>query len=109
MPVVRPDPAGFRLARRRLRYYKPDAKKPSGKSAAGTDASMAAWTNEFYETLQPYADEGVYVNLLGEDEDKRIPEAYGPNYERLAKLKSEWDPDAALRSASPVAPRAASS
>ena len=73
------------------------------------DASMIAWTKEFYEMLNPHTDEGVYVNLLGEDENDRIPEAYGRNYERLAELKAKWDPDAVFRSAPPVAPRVASS
>lgn len=35
---------------------------------------------------------GVYVNYLGSEGEDRIRAAYGANYERLAALKSEYDP-----------------
>jgi FAD/FMN-containing dehydrogenase len=42
--------------------------------------------------MGPYATGGVYVNLLGTDEQERVPAAYGPNFERLAAIKARWDP-----------------
>ena len=36
---------------------------------------------------------GAYVNDLGQDDEHRIRIAYGPNYERLARLKRKYDPD----------------
>lgn len=36
--------------------------------------------------------DGVYVNLIADDETEPIPSAYGPNYERLVELKQLWDP-----------------
>ncbi len=36
-----------------------------------------AWARGFYEALQPFAAEGVYVNFLSEEGDERIVEAYG--------------------------------
>jgi len=45
------------------------------------------------------------VNLLGEDEEARVPAAYGPNYERLTKLKATWDPDNLFRANHNVPPR----
>ncbi len=49
------------------------------------------WTREFFEAMQPDLERAVYVNNLGED-DERVRAAYGPNYERLAAIKKKWDP-----------------
>jgi FAD/FMN-containing dehydrogenase len=35
---------------------------------------------------------GVYVNFMTEEETDRIGAAYGPNYERLARIKQKYDP-----------------
>ncbi len=39
----------------------------------------------------------MYVNLLGADEKERVPEAYGPNYDWLVRVKREYDPDNLFR------------
>jgi FAD/FMN-containing dehydrogenase len=53
-----------------------------------------AWTRRFYTALEPFRD-GVYVNFLdGDEEPDRVREAYGDAvYERLASVKSTYDPD----------------
>ncbi|MEO8892296.1 MAG: BBE domain-containing protein [Coleofasciculaceae cyanobacterium] len=33
------------------------------------------------------------INLLDEEEQERVPIAYGSNYERLLDLKRTYDPD----------------
>jgi Berberine and berberine like len=33
----------------------------------------------------------VYVNNLGDEGNDRVTQAYGPNYDRLAALKTEYD------------------
>jgi hypothetical protein len=35
----------------------------------------------------------VYVNLIADDEADRVPNAYGPNLQRLQGLKRKWDPE----------------
>ena len=35
---------------------------------------------------------GVYVNFMTEEETDRIGAAYGPNYERLTRVKHRYDP-----------------
>ncbi len=43
--------------------------------------------------MEPYFEEGVYVNYLSEDEgEARVKAAYGPNYERLVAVKKKYDP-----------------
>ena len=64
----------------------------AGWSDADEDNKVMNWANTFQEALAPYSSNGVYVNMLSENEAERIPAAYGSNYEKLAKLKREWDP-----------------
>jgi hypothetical protein len=56
------------------------------------DKRCIAWAREFFNASAPYATGGVYVNFLTQDEVDRIPAAYGPNYDRLAQLKTKYDP-----------------
>lgn len=53
-----------------------------------------AWARKFFGALGRFR-EGVYVNFLGGDEDPgRVREAYGDSaYNRLAKVKTTYDPD----------------
>lgn len=57
------------------------------------DDEVMAWARTFHNAMAPTARGSVYVNLLAEDEDNRVPAAYGDNYARLARLKKQWDPD----------------
>ncbi|MBV8218321.1 MAG: BBE domain-containing protein [Solirubrobacterales bacterium] len=34
----------------------------------------------------------MYVNNLGADDGDRVSQAYGPNYGRLAAIKTKYDP-----------------
>lgn len=64
-----------------------------------------AWARAFYDALQPFATEGVYVNFLSEEGDQRIVEAYGTEkYERLARIKAQYDPDNLFRLNQNIAP-----
>jgi FAD/FMN-containing dehydrogenase len=43
--------------------------------------------------LLPLAlDAGTYVNGMTEQDDHRVRVAYGAKYERLARIKGEYDP-----------------
>jgi FAD/FMN-containing dehydrogenase len=55
------------------------------------------WAREFHEALTPYASDGVYVNLLDQDDSDRVRDAYGEWYERLREVKAEWDPENLFR------------
>ncbi len=56
-------------------------------------AKNVEWARRLYSSIQPFLEDGVYVNYLGEGEgDDRVKAAYGPNYERLVELKKKYDP-----------------
>jgi hypothetical protein len=63
-----------------------------GWADSAEDAAVMAWARDLYDKLRPFAEGGVYVNMLAEDEGDRISQAYGGNFERLAALKKKWDP-----------------
>ncbi len=51
-----------------------------------------AWVSAFVAALRQ-GDPGVYVNFLGDEGEGRIREAYpGSTWERLAAIKSRYDP-----------------
>jgi hypothetical protein len=51
-----------------------------------------AWARDTWSALQPFSEEGVYVNNLGVEGEDRVRAAYGANYSRLANLKATYDP-----------------
>ncbi len=60
---------------------------------AQTDANLA-WTRETYAALEPYFAGRRYLNYMSEDDlGQAVQAGYGPNYERLAKLKATYDPE----------------
>jgi FAD/FMN-containing dehydrogenase len=55
-------------------------------------ALRQGWVDRFAAALQQ-DDQGVYVNFLGDEGPARIRQSYpGPTWERLAAIKSRWDP-----------------
>ena len=62
------------------------------------DGACIAWARELFDKTAPHATGGVYVNFMPEDETQRVAKgAYGPNYERLSKLKAKYDKDNLFR------------
>ncbi len=56
---------------------------------ASQDQACIGWARELFGRMAPHATGGVYVNFMPEDEAQRVSHgAYGPNYERLSKLKA---------------------
>jgi len=56
------------------------------------DERCIRWARDFFKASAPFASGGVYVNFLTADEGDRVRAAYGPNYERLARIKRKYDP-----------------
>jgi FAD/FMN-containing dehydrogenase len=55
-------------------------------------ARNIAWTQRFFEAMEPSLERGVYANNLGEEGGDQVKAAYGPNYHRLAAVKADYDP-----------------
>jgi len=52
-----------------------------------------AWARGLRDALQPLAlNPGTYVNGMFEQDDHRVRAAYGAKYDRLARIKAEYDP-----------------
>ncbi len=58
-------------------------------------AADRAWVRSFWEAMRPHASgSGSYVNFMSEQDDDRVRASYGvAKYERLARIKAEYDPD----------------
>ena len=55
-------------------------------------ADNIAWGRSCYAAVEPFLEQGVYVNYLGDEGESRVRAAYGANYLRLAALKEQYDP-----------------
>jgi FAD/FMN-containing dehydrogenase len=58
-------------------------------------AKIVSWGRSCWEALRPEMERAVYVNALEDWRDEgeqRVKEAYGPNYDRVAALKHQYDP-----------------
>jgi FAD/FMN-containing dehydrogenase len=59
-------------------------------------AAARTWVGSCWEAMRPHATgAGGYLNaMMGDIEEDRVRAAYGPaKYERLARIKAEYDPD----------------
>ena len=55
---------------------------------------IISWTKNYYDALHPYSAGGAYVNfLMGDEGEDRVKKTYNDNYERLAAIKKNYDPD----------------
>ena len=58
-------------------------------------AKIVHWGRECWDAVQPFVDRAVYVNAMedaGGKSEQPVRDAYGPNFERLAALKKQFDP-----------------
>ena len=64
-----------------------------------------AWVRQTWTGVQSFVSGGVYVNELGEDDGvDRVEMAFGPNYDRLQRIKAKYDPDNVFRLNANIAP-----
>ena len=72
---------------------------------ASQDQACIGWAREVFDRMAPHATGGVYVNFMPGDEAQRVRRgAYGPNYERLSKLKAKYDPGNLFRQNQNITP-----
>jgi FAD/FMN-containing dehydrogenase len=65
--------------------------------AADDDRGMG-WARGMYAAMQPYATDELYANYAGVDDLDRRQAIYGPNADRLAAIRSRYDPRGRFRS-----------
>jgi FAD/FMN-containing dehydrogenase len=59
-------------------------------------AAISDWARGYSDAIRPYALQGGYSNFQM-DEPDRVRGMYGANYERLARVKAQYDPDNVFR------------
>ena len=67
---------------------------------AADDEANIAWTRELIDEASALSPGGTYLNFPGfvEEGEQLLRDTYGANYERLQKVKAEYDPDNVFRS-----------
>ena len=92
-------PAGNRTARAVLNIA-------GSWEKAEDDAVNVEWARTAWRDMRRFSTGGTYVNFLTEEEGtERMQAAYGENLERLASVKSKWDPANFFRVNKNIAPR----
>jgi short-subunit dehydrogenase len=71
---------------------------------AADDEAMVAFGRRYRDVLAPYRTGGTYLNWVADAPADRIRAAYGPAYDRLARVKAGWDPDNVFRATGNVQP-----
>lgn len=57
------------------------------------DDTCIDWTRSCHAALRGFGTGGEYVNNQTDTERERVRAAYGDNYDRIAEVKADWDPD----------------
>ena len=65
------------------------------RDRANADA-LRDWARAYSDAIKPYAMGGGYVNFHM-DEPDRVRGMYGSNYDKLARVKAQYDPDNVFR------------
>ncbi len=64
-----------------------------GVASNAADADkITEWSKAYYEALHPYSAGGAYSNFMMNEGEARVKASYKHNYERLAQIKSTYDP-----------------
>jgi hypothetical protein len=64
------------------------------------------WTRSTYANLEPHMEGSRYVNYMDDDDTAVVRSAYGPNYDRLAQVKRQYDPENVFRHNQNIPPAA---
>ena len=61
------------------------------------NGKITNWAKNYWEALHPYSAGGAYVNFMMEEGEDRVKATYGDNYEKLAAIKTKYDPNNLFR------------
>jgi len=56
------------------------------------------------DAVAPYFEPGGYINVMDDDDNGRVCDNYGVNYDRRVELKRRYDPDNFFRINENIAP-----
>ncbi|SAL85790.1 putative oxidoreductase [Caballeronia arvi] len=69
--------------------------------------ALKSWGRAYWEAVHPFNLEGAYVNFMDADEaGNRVELSYGDNYQRLASIKAQYDPNNLFRVNQNIQPKA---
>jgi FAD/FMN-containing dehydrogenase len=68
--------------------------------------AIRQWTVDYFEALHPYSAGGAYVNMMMDEGQERVRASYGSNYDRLARIKAQYDPQNLFRVNQNIEPQA---
>ena len=66
--------------------------------AAGVDPdpsnreAITRWCRDYFDAVHPYSAGGAYVNFMMEEGQERVKASFRDNYDRLARVKKQYDP-----------------
>jgi FAD/FMN-containing dehydrogenase len=55
-------------------------------------AAITNWCKGYFDALHPYSSGGAYVNFMMDEGQERVQASFRDNYDRLATIKSTYDP-----------------
>ena len=53
---------------------------------------LSSWSKDYWLALHPYSSGGSYLNMIMDEGTERVKASYRENYERLAQIKTKYDP-----------------
>jgi hypothetical protein len=59
--------------------------------------TIKKWAIDYFEALHQYSSGGAYVNMMMDEGQDRVKASYRGNYDRLASVKAQYDPDNVFR------------
>jgi hypothetical protein len=60
-------------------------------------SAIRDWSVGYHEALHPHSAGGAYVNMMMDEGQERVKASYGDNYDRLARIKADYDPENLFR------------
>ncbi|WP_321573077.1 FAD-binding oxidoreductase [Tabrizicola oligotrophica] len=68
------------------------------------DARNTKWVRDYSDAVAPHSEVGGYVNFMDDDDASRVRANYGSNFDRLTRIKRQFDPDNLFRVNQNIAP-----
>jgi FAD/FMN-containing dehydrogenase len=73
------------------------------------DEKITRWCKAYWDGLHPYSSGGAYSNFMMDEGEDRVKASYKHNYERLSKIKKQYDPKNLFQINQNIKPQASSS